>query len=224
MMKAAGPAADTVAGGVAVALALLVVYVAATRGAPAYSIERARAVRSTVDGLPYRVHPAHGGGEAAADVLAELNRRAVALMRHLRKKYLRRAGAPPARAAAARRLLARYNPDNLTENSPRDPGGDTSYTIDKGAVLALCLRAKTPGAAPIHDLELLTFVNVHELAHIAVDVHDHPPEFWRVFKFLLLEATAAGVMRGVDYARRPARYCGVVVDYNPMYDAGLKAI
>ena len=144
-------------------------------------------------------------------------------MRHLRDKYLRGplAGrAPPARAQAVRRLLARYNPDNLAENSPRDPEGDTSYTVDKGGVLALCLRERA-GSDALHDLETLTFVTFHELAHIAIEEVDHPPRFWQAFKFLLAEGAEAGLLAGVDYGRRPVKYCGLAVDYNPLYDPAL---
>jgi hypothetical protein len=184
------------------------------------------------DGARYRVHTSHANYVGAAEAMAELNRRATELMRRLRARYLRGGAArpSPARALATRRLLALYNPDNLAENSPRDPEGDTSYTIDKGAVLALCLRERDPAASgdpaahDLHDLEMLTFVLVHELAHVAIEDPDHPPRFWRAFRFLLEEAVAAGLLRGVDYARAPITYCGLPVAYNPLYDPLLRPL
>jgi hypothetical protein len=215
--------------GIVVVLIVLIVAFsahAAWRQGDRFTLDRTREVRSGVDGLPYRVHLVHGDPRAAADTMAELNRRAVELMRHLRGKYLRGPGrgAFPAREEATRRLLGLYNPDNLAENSPRDPEGDTSYTIDKGAILALCLREKGPGgpdAHGLHDLETLAFVTLHELTHIAVKVQDHPQAYWNAFKFVLQEAVEAGLLRGVDYARHPTVYCGMDIDYNPLFDASL---
>lgn len=219
--------------GLVVAVLVLALIRAGRRLRDPFSIRRAVAVPAA-DGGRYRVHPQHGGPEAAAEMMAELNLKAVELMRHLRRKYLRaRAGFTPtgsARPAAVRRLLARYDPDNLVENSPLNPDGDTSYTIDKGEVLAFCLREKAPGDSgdpalhDLHELDLLAFVLVHELTHIAIDDVGHPPEFWRAFKFMLEEAAEAGVLAPVDFGARPEKYCGILVDYSPLFDPGLSAM
>lgn len=191
-----------------------------------FSIERTEWVVSSVDGLRYRVHEDHFSPSSAADVLATLNARVTEILRWLRRRYLRgEAGAHrPARRAVAARLLDRYNPDNLAENSPRDPGGDTSYTIDKGDVIALCLRARTRGVSPIHDLDTLTFVTLHEMAHIAIEDIDHPPRFWSAFRFLLEAAEASKVYKSQDFAARPERYCGIYIDYNPRWDPNVRAL
>jgi len=222
--------AESWALGAVVLLLLLLVAVSAFlawRERDRFALNRTREICSSVDGLPYRVHLVHGNPPRAADTMAELNRRAVGLMRHLRAKYLRgpTRGAFPEREHATARLLERYNPDNLAENSPRAPEGDTSYTVGKGATLALCLREKGPARAHgFHDLETLTFVTLHELTHIAIEDHDHPPRFWRAFRFLLEEAVQAGILQGVDYGRRPAVYCGLGIDYSPLHDPSLAPI
>lgn len=185
----------------------------------AFTVERAVPVRSRLDGRAYRVQPAHAGADEAADDLAAINARVVELLRALRARYAR-ADAPGARRDATARLLARYSPDALAENSPLDPSGDTSYCLDKGALVALCLRARAAGHAR-HDLGVLTFVALHELAHIAVREVDHPPAFWRAFRWLLEEAAAAGVYRAPDFAAAPVEYCGIRVDYNPALDPGV---
>jgi len=216
----------------AVVLVALLAYYFAARSFDRFTLSRARPVLSRLDGAAYRVHAAHGDAAAAADTMAALNERVTALLRHLRAKYLRSPAGrrAPARAAATRRLLSHYNPDNLAENSPRDPDGDTSYTVNKGAILALCLREKTRGraggltAANLHDLETLTFVTFHELTHIAITELNHPPKFWRTFKFVLEDAAEAGILRGVDYARAPAVYCGMDIDYNPLFDRSLPEV
>lgn len=218
--------------GMVVVLIILIAAHSMRRRKDRFSLDWTQEVHSGVDGLSYRVHGVHKDPSQAADTMAKLNRRAVELMRHLRRKYLRGPAREmfPARAHATERLLNLYNPDNLAENSPRDPEGDTSYTIDKGAILALCLREKNPArsgdsaAHDIHDLETLTFVTLHELTHIAIEDVDHPPRFWRAFKFILEDAMEAGLIRGIDYGRHPTVYCGMDIDYNPLYDASLTPI
>ena len=187
-------------------------------GPDRFTIEQTTARVSTVDGMPYRIHEGHAGPQAAADALAVLNRRIVDLLRALRARYARGPPGHAARCAATARLLARYNPDNIAENSPTDPSGDTSYTIDKGAVVALCLRERGPAAGALHDLDTLTFVALHEMAHIAVEDVDHPPHFWSAFRFLLEEAEAAGVYTSPRYEQAPRQYCGMSINYNPRYD------
>jgi hypothetical protein len=196
-----------------------------------YGIEQVYPVRARLDGHQYRVHLTHADPSGAADTMAFLHESTIQLLRRLRGEYLRPAarGAFPRRARATRLLLQRYNPDNITENSPRDPDGDTSYTINKGVTLALCLRERDPAGSgradvhDIHDINTLLFVTFHELVHIAIDEHGHPAAFWETFKFVLEDAAAAGLLLPVDYARTPAKYCGMLIDYNPLFDHGLRA-
>lgn len=191
-----------------------------------FSLKKTRKIKSSVDGMEYLVHP---GDEchSAADTLAKLNSIVIMLMAHLRKKYIRSKYKDmyPERHKAVKNLLSRYNPDNLTENSPNDPEGDTAYSLDKGAIVAICIRDKRPEHfGQIHDIGILTFVTIHEMAHIAIDAFDHPPEFWSTFKFLLNEAHDAGIFTSPDYRRNPVHYCGMKVDYSPVWDRSTQAI
>jgi len=196
------------------------------RGA-AFTIEQTSPRRSSLDGQEYRVHEGHLGSSEAADRLAELNGRVVALLRHLRAKYVRGSASVyhPARRAAVELLLARYNQDNLAENSPRDPTGDTAYSLNKGAIVAICLRDRTSPDS-IHDIEILTFVTLHEMAHIAIveNTSNHPLNFWRVFRFLLDEAENAQIFVSPHYAENPVNYCGKLVDFSPRWDERLVPI
>lgn len=218
---------------IAIAIAIIfvaaIIYTAGRRillGPDHFTIEQTHEVVSHIDGLNYRVHGSHAGPQQAADTLATLNGRIIDLMRYFRGRYLRGADGDlyPERREAVRRLLERYNPDNLAENSPKDPSGDTSYTLDKGAIVAICLRERDPAASgdphahDIHDLDTLTFVTLHEMTHIAIDDIDHPPRFWSAFRFILEGAEDAGVYTSPQYAQAPRQYCGVNIDYNPRFD------
>lgn len=208
-------------------LVLVLIYYAARRvilGPDQFTIEQTTPLVSAVDGMKYRVHEGHAAPQKAADTLAELNLRVIDLMRFLRGRYVRNPDGKhyPERRDAVRRLLMRYNPDNLAENSPRDPTGDTSYTIDKGAIVALCLRDR--GSATIHDFDTLMFVTLHEMAHIAIEDIDHPPRFWSAFRFLLEEAEEGGIYESPDFLQHPRWYCGVNIDYNPRFDPNVQSI
>ena len=215
---------------VVVLLAVLIAVAAAPLARrQSFRISRVRPVMSHVDGGYYRVHPAYGQPDAAADFLATIHARCIALMEHMRAKYLRAgpevAARFPERAAITRRLLDNYDPDALMENAPHNPAGDTAYSIDKGRVLAVCLRERNareigaPDAYDLHDVQTVFFVVVHELAHLGTAEFGHPPPFWSCFRLLLAESAEAGVVpEWPDYERAPVRYCGITIDYSPLFD------
>jgi hypothetical protein len=176
---------------------------------------------SGLDGVAYRVHTRLTAPQTAADTLAALNGRATELLRVLRRRY---GGKQGARAQATRKLLARYDPDGLAESSPL-ASGQTAYTVNKGELLAVCLRERDPtlsGDPAVHDfhrLDLLTFVVLHELAHIAVEELGHTARFWSTFRWLIEEAEKAGITgASPNFEAHPRDYCGLTVDYNPRYD------
>jgi len=218
--------------GALIALLVLVAWSAHERRAERFALEATRPVRGP-DGAWYRVHTGYGDPERAAATLAELNKRALRLMRHLRGRYAQH-GSPERRHAVAL-MLRRYNPDSLAENSPLSGNADTSYTLDKGALVALCLRERDPKRSgdparyDVEDIDLLTFVMLHEMGHVATDTAPgedaHSPNFWATFKFLLEEADMLGFgMHRAVNARKPRKYCGMSVAYNPLHDAGRQAL
>ena len=100
------------------------------------------------------------------------------------------------------------------EEAPNDDG--SSYTINKGELMALCLRHKN-GDHPFHDHNTLQFVMIHEMAHIASISEGHNQEFINNFRFLLREAKSLGYYEPVNYAQSPINYCGIKVTNNPYY-------
>jgi hypothetical protein len=117
-------------------------------------------------------------------------------------------------------LVTRYRPNSLEENQPTSPK-DTSWAEGKGDRVALCLREQASGKYEFIDKELIKFVAIHELTHIAANTLDHPYYFWKVFKFLLVEAKQLMGYKLVDYQHNPVNYCSMNVTYNPVYDANI---
>lgn len=142
-------------------------------------------------------------------VLKTIDEKNQKLIDYLNKKY--KSGEA---AILAKRLMTRYKPGKIVENISTGPD-DTAYTIEKGDLIAICLK-DTDGN--VHTQDILDFVDLHELAHIISETYGHEHEFWKNFQFILSEAFEAGLYNPQDFSSYPIKYCGVEVAYNPFYD------
>lgn len=121
----------------------------------------------------------------------------------------------------ATRLRELYNSETILENIKKD---ETSYTVNKGEKMFLCVRDKYDGNI-LDDFNTLKFVLIHELAHIATeDFEPHSTEFWQVFKFMLKEAVKANMYTPVDYSKKPVKYCGMDVTNSPLFNSAIISI
>jgi WLM domain len=116
-------------------------------------------------------------------------------------------------------LLIKFNPEVMYENDPNQ--GGITYTINKGDKMMICLRsADNPNQ--LVDKNTLIFVILHECTHEALyDVLQHPRKFWQYFKRLLGDAVQASIYNPIDYSKYPVMYCGLNINYNPLYDKDL---
>jgi hypothetical protein len=97
---------------------------------------------------------------------------------------------------------------NLIENPPI--GKYTSYTLNKGEEISLCIRSKKTGK--IHDINLIMYVVLHELSHVACPEKNHTPLFKKIFVFLLQVAIEMGIYKNVNYQLHPTEYCGLTIN------------
>jgi hypothetical protein len=164
-----------------------------------------RCVISKVDGNTYCVRE-RSKLELAADLLAEATNNM--------KKLVKYVGANNASNPAVKRLVENFNPDKISETLPTSE--HTAYSENKGEKMAFCLNEDKQGTRLI-DLSTLTFVAIHELAHLMTVSIGHKEEFWDNFKFLLKNAKEAGIYEPVDYSKSPVQYCGTRIDENPYY-------
>jgi hypothetical protein len=186
-----------------------------------------------VKGRAWSVVESYPNNTEAAKLLSRVHERMLTFLRHLRIKYhvdetddviaaeggAHRVGSEDVQKIV-NTLLDNYNPDVFYENDPRY-SSDTSYTINKGDSLYVCLR-KRDNPNLLEDENLTLFVLIHEAAHIGnYNGWGHDDRFWTVFKFLLHEAVEAGVYEPVDYELHPQVYCGLKVYYLPLFDRGL---
>jgi len=104
--------------------------------------------------------------------------------------------------------------ENLTESRTliyeTEPTSDlTSYSVNKGEELSFCLKSKKTGKH--HNINLLMYVALHEMAHIACPETGHGDLFKKIFKFLTEEAILLGMYIKQDYNQQPVEYCGMIL-------------
>ena len=164
-----------------------------------------RCVISKVDGNTYCVRE-RSKLELAADLLAEATKNMKNLVKYMEKNH--------ASNPAVKRLVENFNPDKISETLPTSE--HTAYSENKGEKMAFCLNEDKQGTRLI-DLSTLTFVAIHELAHLMTVSIGHKEEFWDNFKLLLKYAKESGIYEPVDYSKSPVQYCGTRIDENPFY-------
>jgi len=112
------------------------------------------------------------------------------------------------------RLKNKYNPNTLSETEENSKY--TSYSLNKGEKIALCIRKKGNSKEFIEDNTIM-FVAVHELAHIMTESVGHESEFWDNMAFLLEKANELNIYNPVDYSENNVDYCGMEITTTP-YD------
>ncbi len=174
-------------------------------------------VKSAINGQIYRVMDM-SDKQRASDMIAELDNFARTFIKNMRVRYSRNPNLDPLGYELIRNLEKRYKGGaSLSENPPTN--SDTSYTLNKGDYITLCLRQKE-FPYQLHDIETMKYVFLHELAHVAMTMSDaeHSNNFWRQFKFILKEAQFQGLYTPVNYQKAPVVYCGLKIKYNPLFD------
>jgi len=176
-----------------------------------------------IRGEPYRVHNNYDDKSKAAETLAELNRRIVILKKHMLVKYscrkdycakIIRMGIDEFNMQDRTKQLVENYKANISEISPNNPLGSTSFTEGKSKIV-FCIRdAETK---KIHDINTLTFVALHEITHVMNEKWGHGAEFWNLFHVVLLDAVSIGIYQPINYSIAPAKYCGIVITSSPLF-------
>lgn len=162
-------------------------------------------VTSKIDGEKYLVRNLPDK-ENAADVIATIKKNLIKLTDYLHVHQTEHEGVT--------QLVERFDPSRIVENEGTDKN-TTSYSINKGEKIVLCLRFrdKTKQLVPMNTL---MFVSLHEMAHIMTKSIGHTDEFWDNFEYLLKKAIELGIYSPIDYAKSPVKYCGIVINSTPL--------
>ena len=166
-----------------------------------------KCIISDIDGEKYCVRE-RAKLKLAADRLAMVNENMKSLVNYCIEKFPNNENII--------RLHKGFNPKRITETLPTSEY--TAYSENKGEKIAFCLDTKKNNAGKLIDLNTLTFVAIHELAHVASKSIGHTPEFWKNFKFLLIQAEKINIYIPIDYKNNPESYCGMEITDNPYFD------
>jgi predicted metal-dependent hydrolase len=84
----------------------------------------------------------------------------------------------------------------------------TSYSVNKGEELVFCLRSRKE-MNTFHTINILMYVILHEISHIACPEYGHGPLFKKIFAFFTKTAMSLKIYEYDDYAKSPKEYCGI---------------
>lgn len=170
----------------------------------------------------FNVHAGHEDYNDAAYLMKEIRNRVDKLLNHLKNKYsISDSKNNKYLVNRIDQLLNNYDYNNIFEISPKNEMGVTSYSDNK-TKLILCMRKKNKNS-DLHDINTMMFVVIHELAHMMNNRwgHSKSSNFWQLFKFLLVNSLELGLYTPVNYSTNPIVYCGLEINYNPIYDNNL---
>lgn len=167
-------------------------------------------VKSTVDGQYYKVRDLPDKQEAA-NLLSTVRLKLTKLCDILERKY------PDKPQVKLIKRNFRSDPLRFLEATPES--NHTSYSVNKGESIHLCLRQRQAADESLVRADIIIFVGLHELAHVCTESIGHGPDFWNNFGWLLQEAEAADVYKRQNFQAHPAAYCGIYITDAPSYDA-----
>ena len=156
---------------------------------------------STIDNRDYEVQIKEDAQEAA-NLIALIRKNLELLVKHLIKSY--------SGDDRIQRLKENFKPDNIREGI--DDPKYTSYSINKGEQIVLCLRTNNK----LMDINTMMFVVLHELAHICTISIGHTKEFWTNFKWILEESINIGIYKKQDFKLNNVEYCGMTITGSPL--------
>ena len=178
-------------------------------------------VKSTIDNKEYMVRDLPDK-QQAADLMAKIRLKLSNLKIHLEEKYPDK--------PQVKQLISNFeaNPSRFYESTPDSEL--TSYSVDNGQSVHLCLRQRTSkddtsqdaNKESLVDENIIMFVSIHEMGHMITKSVGHGPDFWNNFAWLLKEAESIGLYKAQDFRAHPVKYCGMSITDQPTYDPSIE--
>jgi hypothetical protein len=164
-------------------------------------------IKSKIDGNKYYVQKKESLTDMSetSDHIAKIVNRVKSLIEHLKKTY------PD--DPRTKILDKNFDPTSVLE-APIVKG-QTSYSINKGEKIMLCLRTRDEDEELI-ELNTMMFVTLHEIAHVCTVSVGHTEEFWENFKWVLEEAINIGIYSKQEFSKNPVKYCGMTITNSPI--------
>ena len=166
-------------------------------------------IKSTVDNRSYTVRDMPDK-QRACDLMASVRKKIEQLYNSMKEKFPDK--------PQVKQWLSNFqpNPDRFAESTP--DAEHTSYSVNKGEKIHLCLRQREGPNETLVDENVMVFVALHEMAHVITPSLGHDPDFWNNFGWLLKQAEALGIYKYQDFKAQPVSYCGLHITDAPAYD------
>lgn len=167
-------------------------------------------VHSDIDNMPYLVRN-NKDKRQASNMLASLKRDIFTLSKHMsaRKDTKEYVEFKPYIEQLERNLV------NVEIRESSSNTVHTSYTVNKGEQVVFCLRSKEISqylkTSNIHDKNVIMYVALHEIAHVACPEYQHTPLFMKIFKFFTEVAIDIGLYDKIEFDITPHEYCGIMI-------------
>ena len=166
-------------------------------------------VKSKIDNKDYLVRDMPDKQEAA-DLMAHIRVKMSNLKIHLESKYPDK--------PQVKQLQSNFIPDPARFYESTPDSDLTSYSVNKGESIHLCLRHREQNNESLVDENVIMFVSLHEMSHMITKSIGHGEDFWNNFAWLLKEAETIGLYKAQDFKAHPVKYCGMSITDQPSYD------
>lgn len=175
-------------------------------------------VKSNIDGNNYLVRD-QIDKQSAANFLAKLNKNIHGITEYMNNKLNNPSTASLPRYQEYKPYILQLKDkiQNVVIKESPSNSSYTSYTVNKGEQIIFCIRSKTLSSMikntnNIHDFNIVMYVMLHEISHVACPEYDHTPLFKKIFKFICEEAIEMGIYKKVDFENNPMEYCGMMIN------------
>jgi hypothetical protein len=144
----------------------------------------------------------------AANLLAQIKKNIYYFLNHI---YFKRDTDYYEYKQYIERLYKNLTNINIFENANNNK--DTSYSVNKGDELIICLRSRNLLTYDkFEDPNTVMYVILHEISHIACPEYGHGPLFKKIFAFFTRVAIQLNLYNYVDYSKNPVIYCGLEIN------------
>jgi len=144
-----------------------------------------------VDGKYYLVRDLNDK-EDVADTLAYIRMNIMKLIEHIKRSH------PDKYQKYIHDLEEKFTDVSISENIY--DFYYTSYSVNKGEQLVFCMRSRKNNSNDRrHDINLMMYVALHEISHIACPEYGHTELFKEIFSFITKSAIDIGIYTPIDF-------------------------
>jgi hypothetical protein len=159
-------------------------------------------VKSDIDNKHYLVRD-ENDKQQACNMLSKINENIFKLTEYVYKNKNKYSNMMP----YIHQLNSRIKDVVIQENSSTSQY--TSYSVNKGEKIVFCLRSKNN--KKIHDFNLLMYIVIHEISHVACPEEGHTPLFNKIFAFLCQIAIDIKIYKKINFFSDSKEYCGMEI-------------